>query len=249
MPPLEILGCRVDDVDLAEATARILAYARDGGSHRVVTLGTEMIVHALHDSAYRSAVNDADLRVADTIGVVVASRLYGAPLRGRVAGIELLERLCERAAREGLPIYLLGAAPGVAEEAGAALASRHPGLRVAGTRDGYFTPEQAPEVAAAIRASGARILFAALGFPKQEFFLADWLNASGAGAGMGVGGSFDVLAGRLPRAPEAFRRLGLEWLYRLLREPRRWRRQLALPLFVWLVMLERLRSKKGTRSS
>lgn len=249
MPPLEILGCRVDDVDLAEAAARIAAFAREGGGRRVVTLGTEMIVHARRDAAYRAVVNGADLVVADTIGVIYASRLYGMPLRGRVAGIELLERLCACAARENLPVYLLGAAPGVAEAAGAALTARHPGLRVAGTRDGYFAPAQASEVAAAIRRSGACILFAALGFPKQEYFLADWLGASGAGAGMGVGGSFDVLAGRLPRAPETFRRLGLEWLYRLLREPRRWRRQLALPTFAWLVVLERLRAKKGTRSS
>ncbi|TAM72452.1 WecB/TagA/CpsF family glycosyltransferase [bacterium] len=249
MPPLEILGCRVDDADLAEATARIAAFARDGRSHRVVTLGTEMIVHAHRDPAYRVVVNGADLIVADTIGVVYASRLYATSLRGRVAGIELLESLCACAASEGLPVYLLGAAPGVAEAAGAALAARHPGLRVAGTRDGYFALADAPDVAAAIRESGARILFAALGFPKQEYFLADWLSASGAGVGMGVGGSFDVLAGRLQRAPETFRRLGLEWLYRLLREPRRWRRQLALPTFVWLVALERLHAGKGMPSS
>ncbi|TAM60414.1 glycosyltransferase [bacterium] len=249
MPPLEILGCRVDDVDLAEAAARIVAYARDGGHHRVVTLGTEMIVYARRDPVYRAVVNASDLVVADTIGVVCASRLHGVPLRGRVAGIELLERLCELAAQEQLPIYLLGAAPDVARATAGVLAARHPGLRVAGARDGYFAPEQAAEVAAAIRASGARILFAALGFPKQERFLADWLAASGAGVGMGVGGSFDVLAGRLPRAPQALRRLGLEWLYRLVREPRRWRRQMALPLFVWLAVLDRVGIKKGTRAS
>lgn len=245
---MEILRCRVDDVDLAEATSRVIAYARDGGTHRVVTIGTEMIVHAQHDARYRAVVNGADLCVPDTIGVVYAARLRGRRLRGRVAGIELLEAVCAGAAREGLGISLLGGAPGVAQAAGEALAARYPGLRVVGTRDGYFADDDAPAVAAAIRASGAQVLFAALGFPKQEVFLATWLGASGAGVGVGVGGSFDVIAGRLPRAPHVFRRLGLEWLYRLLREPRRWRRQLALPLFVWLVVLDRLTAGKGSRA-
>lgn len=246
---MRILGCRVDDVDLAEATARLVEYARDERPHRVVTIGTEMIVHAQRDAKYRAVLNSADLAVPDTVGVVYASRLYGAPLRGRVAGIELLESLCARAAREGLSVYLLGAAPGVAEAAGETLAARYPGLRIVGARDGYFSDADAPEVAKTIRASGARIVYAALGFPKQEYFLATWLGTTGAGVGIGVGGSFDVLAGRLSRAPAIFRRLGLEWLYRLMREPRRWRRQLALPMFVWLVILDRLTAGKGSRSS
>jgi len=246
---VEILGCRVDDVDVAAAVARLLEYARGSQPRLVVTVGTEMIVHALRDPEYRRVLNGADLCVPDTIGVVYASRLSGSPLGGRVAGIELLERLCAGAAAEGLPVYLLGAAPGVAQAAGAELAARHPGLRIAGARDGYFGDEQAQQVAEGIRASGARIVFAALGFPKQERFLAAWLGATGAGVGMGVGGSFDVIAGRLPRAPEVFRRLGLEWLYRLMREPRRWRRQLALPLFAWLVVMDRLAAGKGHRST
>ncbi|MDE2573107.1 MAG: WecB/TagA/CpsF family glycosyltransferase [bacterium] len=249
MESVQILGCRVDGVDLAAALARAAQFVREGGPHRIVTLGTEMIVHARGDARYRAVVNGADLCVPDTIGVVFAARLQGMPLHGRVAGVDLLERLCSQAAGEGWSVYLLGAAPGVAEAAGAALAARHPGLRIAGARDGYFGEHEAQQVAAAIHASGARILLAALGFPKQEYFLARWLAASGAAVGVGVGGSFDVIAGRLPRAPEGFRRLGLEWLYRLLREPSRWRRQLALPLFVWLVVLDRLTLGKGRRST
>jgi len=128
------------------------------------------------------------------------------------------------------------------------LGARYPGLIVAGTHDGYFDPDRAAEVADEIRASGARLLFAGLGSPRQEFWLADHLSETGCSAGIGVGGSFDVISGRIERAPRFLRRLGLEWLYRLIKEPHRWRRQLALAQFLWLVTLEAIgfRFKRAT---
>jgi N-acetylglucosaminyldiphosphoundecaprenol N-acetyl-beta-D-mannosaminyltransferase len=235
---LQILGCRLDPVDSDEACARILSLAKDGRGAQVVTLGTEMVVHAQRDRRFRAIVNNCALSLCDTIGLLAVARRRGAPLRERVAGVELIERLCAGAAAEGLPAYFLGSAEGVAAEAAARLQSRFPGLRVAGTRSGYFTDDQTPAVVSAIAASGARILFAGMGSPRQEFWLAEHLAATGCGVGIGVGGSFDVIGGRIERAPRLVRRFGLEWLYRLVKEPRRWRRQLALPRFVWLVALD-----------
>jgi N-acetylglucosaminyldiphosphoundecaprenol N-acetyl-beta-D-mannosaminyltransferase len=233
-----ILGCRLDLIDTDEACARILALAREGRTAQIVTLGTEMVVYAQHDPAFRSIVNGCALSLCDTVGLLTVARHRGATLRERVTGIDLIEHLCRRAAADGLPVYFLGGAAGVAADAAAILEVLHPGLIVAGTHDGYFEPDGVAAVVAGIRASGARLLFAGLGSPRQEYWLAEHLRETGCSAGIGIGGSFDVIGGRIERAPPLLRRLGLEWFYRLMKEPRRWRRQLALVQFIWLVTLE-----------
>lgn len=141
----------------------------------------------------------------------------------------------------------MGGAPGVAERAARALTQRYPGARIAGWHDGYFDAAETPAVIAAIKASGAQILCAGMGSPKQELWLGEHLAASGAVVGIGVGGSFDVLSGGIARAPRLWRRLGIEWLYRLVREPRRWRRQLALPRFAILALGETIGVSAGRR--
>jgi N-acetylglucosaminyldiphosphoundecaprenol N-acetyl-beta-D-mannosaminyltransferase len=238
-----ILGCKLDPIDSDQATDAIVRYAREGTGAQVVTLGTEMVVYAQRDENYRRVVNASALSLCDTVGLLGVARSRGAKLRERVAGVELIEHVCARAAQEGLSVYLLGGAPGIAQRAADALRSRHPGLQVAGTRDGYFGETDSGEVAAAIRASGARILFAGLGFPRQEFWLAQHLAQAGCGVGIGVGGSFDVISGNVRRAPDGWRRAHLEWLYRLVTQPQRWRRQLALPYFVLLVAGENMRNR------
>jgi len=245
---LEILGCRLDLLDVEEATQAIMRFAREGSSAQVVTLGTEMVVYAQRDAAFRTVVNDCALSLCDTIGVLLVARQRGAALRERVTGIELVERLCQEAAAESLPVYFFGGAEGVAADAAAILEVRFPGLIVAGTRHGFFSPEEEPAIVEAIRSSGAALLFAGLGSPRQELWLSRNLHASRCGAGVGVGGSFDVISGRVKRAPYVWQRLGVEWLYRLIREPQRFRRQLALPYFAWLVLLDQLgmrRERKG----
>jgi N-acetylglucosaminyldiphosphoundecaprenol N-acetyl-beta-D-mannosaminyltransferase len=238
-----ILGCRLDAIDSDAATDAILGYARDRRGAQIITLGTEMVVYAQRDPKYRAVVNACALSLCDTVGLLAVARSRGAALRDRVTGIELVDRLCARASKEGLSVYLFGGAPGVAEEAARALQERFAGLQIAGTRNGFFSAEESPQIADSIRASGAHILFAGLGFPKQEFWLHDYLEQTGCGAGIGVGGSFDVISGKVERAPERWRKLGLEWLYRLVKEPHRWRRQLALPQFVFLVAGERLKNR------
>ncbi|MBV8724811.1 MAG: WecB/TagA/CpsF family glycosyltransferase [Candidatus Eremiobacteraeota bacterium] len=248
MKTLDILGCRVDAIDADEATARIMALAREHRTAQIVTLGTEMVVHAQRDERFRAIVNAATLSLCDTVGVLAVARRRGMPLTARVTGVELVERLCADAASNDLPVYLLGGAPGVAAEAAAALRARFPGLRVAGTRDGFFRDDEAASVAAEVAGSGARVLFVGMGFPRQEYWLAEHL-AQARCVGVGVGGSFDVIADRITRAPRVVRRLGVEWLYRLVREPWRWRRQLALPHFVWLIVLDELRPRRTQKNT
>lgn len=248
---VQILGCRLDDVDAAEATEQIMNLARSDSGAQVVTLGTEMAVYAQRNPEFRRIVNAAALSVCDTVGLLMVARRRGAALRERVTGVELIEHLCAAAAQSGELVYFLGGAPGIAQRAAAELERRYPGLRVAGTRDGFFPQNDSERIAQAVRESGARLLFVGLGSPRQEFWISKYARAAGVGAAIGVGGSFDVVSGNVERAPAAWRNLNLEWLYRLVREPRRWRRQLALPYFVWLVTLEsffgaRSRGEAGT---
>lgn len=239
MTSIQILGCRVDAVGRAEAVERIAALAAARSPAIVVTLGVEMVMEAQRNPRFRSLVNRTALSLCDTVGILLASRLRGGPLRERVTGIDLIGPLAERSARSGdLRLFLFGAAPGVAERAAAALARDYPGVRVAGTRNGYFAPEESTAIARAIDQSGANVVLVGLGSPKQEFWLDEHLAATGASVGIGVGGSFDVLAGSAVRAPRWLQRAGLEWLFRLVREPARWRRQLALPRFAAAALRE-----------
>ncbi|GAC1498924.1 MAG: hypothetical protein NVS1B14_02120 [Vulcanimicrobiaceae bacterium] len=197
-----------------------------------------MVVYAQRDRSFRDIVNAAALSLCDTIGLLLVARLRGSTLRERVTGVELIGHICARAARSGTGVYLLGASPGVAEDAAAALKASYPGLKVCGVHDGYFREGDSPAVAAAVAVSGAKILFVGLGSPRQEVWIRDHGPQTGCPVAIGIGGSLDVLAGKVPRAPRLWRRLGMEWLYRLFREPHRWRRQLALPHFVGLVFLD-----------
>ena len=235
-PRIDVLGCGVDPVDLDDAVDRVESFVSDGRAAQVVTFGAEMAVRASRDPSYRAVINGAELVVADTVGVVWAMRRAGSSLRERVAGIELVERLCD-AVR--VPVFFLGGAEGVATEAAAALKQRHPSLIVAGVHHGYFDDSASPAVAEQIRASGGRLVLVALGVPRQEFWIRDNLRGVGPATCIGVGGAFDVWSGRSPRAPESWRRAGFEWLYRLVREPRRLGRQLALPIFAAKVLTQR----------
>jgi len=239
-PEERLLGVSVHAVTQDEALAWLCAQAastdRDGPPRYTVAINPEKVMRASREPALRPVLEGAGLKIPDGVGVVLASRLRGGPVRRRVTGIDLALAFCREAARHGWPVYLLGAAPGVAEAAGAELLRRYPELQIAGTGDGYFRGRER-EVAERVRASGARILFLALGSPAQEYWLSRYLPATGCRVGMGVGGTFDVLAGRTERAPRLMRKLGLEWLYRLVREPARYRRMAVLPVFLVRALL------------
>lgn len=194
---------------------------------------------ARQDSDFRATLQRVALCVPDGIGVLWAAKMHGKKLRERVAGSDLVPQLAAEAAQRGWHIFYLGAAPGVAEKAAAILAARYPGLNVAGCYAGSPALAEEDDIVARVRAAHADILLVAYGAPKQDLWLDRNLARTGAAVGIGVGGSFDFIAGVSRRAPRWLQRLGLEWFYRLAREPWRWRRQLMLPHFVWLILTER----------
>jgi len=248
-----LLGVPVDDVTTREALAFLAATIERRRAHgqapahcaQVVTLNPEMLMAARRAAALREAIQTAALVVADGIGIVLAARLLGVRLRERVTGVDLLEAFAGMAAERGFRIYLLGAPPGVARAAGEALVRRHPGLVVAGSYAGSPATEAAETILARLAAARPDALFVAFGSPAQERWLAARRGQLGAGVAIGVGGALDMLAGRVPRAPHWIRRAGLEWLYRLWRQPWRWRRMLALPHFAVVVGLAACRLRLG----
>ncbi|NLI14450.1 MAG: WecB/TagA/CpsF family glycosyltransferase [Peptococcaceae bacterium] len=235
---ISLLGASIDALGMEETVERVAVFIKDGRPRRVITLNPEFLYRAQSAGELLDLVKRADVVTPDGEGIVWACRMAGRPVPERVTGIDLMLRLVEKAAAEGWRVYLLGAAPGVAEEAAERLGRLYPGLRVAGCRHGYFQEDEGHKVAEEISKAKPDLLFAALGAPKQEKWIDSHLEKSGATVAIGVGGSLDVLAGRVRRAPGWVRRLRLEWLYRLLSNPSRWRRQLVLPLFAWLVVKE-----------
>jgi N-acetylglucosaminyldiphosphoundecaprenol N-acetyl-beta-D-mannosaminyltransferase len=230
---VRILGVPVDRVTMAGALARIETFIQEDRPHLVFTPNPEMLDRAVRDPGLTALFERADLSIADGVLVVLASRWMGRPVPERVTGIDLAGEVLARAAGRGWTVFLLGGRPGVAARAAARVAELYPGVRVAGTRDGYFSDDAAAEVAAGIRATGALIVVVGMGAPRQERWMAAHGAACGARVLIGVGGSLDVLAGEVARAPVWVRRLNLEWLYRLARQPSRWRRMAALPRFAW----------------
>lgn len=253
-PPLRILGVRIDDVTTAEARDRVVALVAGGGAHQIATVNPEFIMAAQRNPAFAQALDNTALNVPDGVGVLWAARRLGRPLRERVAGVDLLEHLCAAGSQHRWRAFFLGARDGVAERAAAIMAFKYTGLLVTGTYAGSPRPEDEAEIVARVRKARPNLLFVAYGAPAQDLWLARNLalihdTSRPAGeppglVGMGVGGAFDFLAGAQQRAPRWMQEAGLEWLYRLLREPRRWRRQLALVEFVWRVAWASARVKR-----
>ena len=236
---IRILGIAVDNVVETEAIERIAGFVSENRPHQIVTVNPEFVMEARHNSAFRRVLAAADLATPDGFGLLLAARLRGDAFRGRVTGVALAALIAARAAERGWSLFLLGAAPGVAERAAAALQRNHPGLRIAGCYAGSPRRDQEPGIRARIIAAQPTVLLVAYGHPAQELWIARNQPLLRVPVAIGVGGVFDYLAGETPRAPAWMRRSGLEWLYRLIRQPRRWRRILvAVPLFLWAALRE-----------
>ena len=233
---INILGVAFDALTLGEAEERADALLCSGAGGYIVTANPEIVLRCREDAAYAAAVNGAKLVLADGVGDLCAARILGTPLPGRVAGADLVPRLLARLAERGGSVFLYGARPGVAERAGESLQSACPGLRIAGTENGYISDETA--LFEALEREKPDLLLLGLGAPRQELWMAENRQRTPA-VMIGVGGLLDVFAGDIPRAPEAWQRLGLEWLYRLLREPRRFKRVIRLPKILLLALRER----------
>jgi N-acetylglucosaminyldiphosphoundecaprenol N-acetyl-beta-D-mannosaminyltransferase len=217
---------------MAQTLAAIRTFMAGSRLCQVATVNPEFVMTAQGDPAFLHILRDADLCLADGVGLLYAARWLGRRLPERVPGSELVYHLAEIAAAEGWPLFLLGAAPGVAEEAAAVFRRLYPGLVVAGAYAGSPDPAEDSHVTGLINASGARLLYVAYGAPRQDKWIARNRDAlPGVRVAIGVGGALDFVAGRAIRAPRLLQRLGLEWLHRLYRQPWRWRRMLALPRF------------------
>ena len=236
---IDVMGVHFDNVTMEEAVAASMELAKGPGCSYVVTPNSEIVYECRKTEGLTDVLNGAGLVLPDGIGVVYASRILGRPLKEKVAGVEFGEALVRELARTGRSLFLLGSKPGIAEQAAEKLRERYPGLLIAGTNDGYFK-EDGP-VVEKIRVSGADVVFVGLGAPKQELWMAKNGPATGAKLLAGLGGSLNIFAGVAQRAPDIWIRLGLEWLYRLIQEPWRFKRMCRLPLFLFSAIGARLK--------
>lgn len=212
-------------------------FVQDGAPHHVVTADASMLVMAQEDALLRSIIADADLVTPDSVGVLWAAGRQKKPLAERVSGVVIAERLCERSAECDYRIFFLGAAPGVAQEAAEKMRAKYPGVQIVGTRDGYFKPEETDAVIEMVRGARANVLLVAMGIPKQEKWIRAHRDALGCAVLIGVGGTLDVLSGQVKRAPLFMQRMRLEWLWRVLSNPKKINKVMLLPRFVRLVRL------------
>ncbi len=228
---INVLGVHFDNVTLAEAVQQGYDFVAGAGFHYVVTPNPEFIMDAQKNEKFQQVLNKADLVIPDGIGVLYAAKILGTPLKSRVPGIDFASGVLKAMDKAGGGrVFLLGAKPGVAEEAGENIVKNHPNLVICGTQDGYFQ-DSAP-VLEKIKGAQPDLLFVCLGAPKQEYFMAELGAETGAKLAIGLGGALDVLAGRVERAPERWQKCGMEWAYRLKKEPWRIKRMARLPLIL-----------------
>ncbi|WP_312202342.1 WecB/TagA/CpsF family glycosyltransferase [Anaerospora hongkongensis] len=236
---VNVLGIPVDSITMESAVAKIEAFIQEASPHLIATANAEMVMLAQQDNELSNILQHASLVVPDGAGVVWAARYQGNEVRERVAGFDLTQRLLAEAAIKGYRVYFFGAGPGIAEQAKQTAEARYPGIHIVKTRDGYFTEADEAEIIEDIVSMQPHILLAALGVPKQEKWLMRNLNKLQVPVAIGVGGTLDVMAGTVKRAPLWMQQANLEWLYRLLKQPQRAIRMLALPRFVLKVIMDK----------
>lgn len=218
---IELMGCKIDNLTMEQTLERVDSFIRTGKPHQHVVVNVDKLVKAQRDEGLRRIINECDLVNADGMPVVWASRLLGRPLKERVAGVDLFEAIMKRASETGWRVFLLGAREGVVSKVRTDYQVRYPGLVIAGHRNGYWTPEEEVHVVRQITEARPDILFVAISSPRKEQFLGRYQADMRVPFAMGVGGTFDVAAGMVKRAPAWMQRSGLEWFYRFLQEPRR----------------------------
>lgn len=238
MKAYNVLGVKIHAVTASQALDKLNEFLQETGgpSRLVVTVGPEMVMRAQQDEQFRELVNQADLVVADGTGILWAANRCGVHFPERVAGIDLITKFADTLAAQHRKLFLLGAAPGVAELASQKLQQLQPNLEIGGTHDGYFKLSEIEPVVQQVKNSQAAALYVGMGSPTQERIISEYGKAMGIRLGVGVGGSFDVLSGKKKRAPQWMIKMRLEWLYRFMCEPQRVGRMLAIPKFMWLTI-------------
>lgn len=232
-----VLGASVDTYTMKESADLLISAMEKDAPFTVFTPNSEIILHAYKNPEYCQILNSGDLITPDGIGVVYASKILKRPLKERVGGFDLANLMLSEIAGSGKSVYLFGGKPGVAELAAKKICELYPKTCICGTADGYFDEEKEKKIIEDINEKKPDLLFVCLGFPKQETWIATHKDQLSAKVMMGIGGSLDVFAGTVKRAPKTFQKLGLEWLYRLIKQPSRAIRMLALPKFGFTVLL------------
>ena len=233
---VNILGVNISTATVSEVVQMIFDTISSGNKMSIFTPNSEIILSAYKDANFKNIINSASLCTADGIGVIYASKIFATPIPERCSGYDISLELIKQMTKSGASIYLFGASPGVAETAKEKIQETNPGINIVGYHDGYFDCEEENNIINDINDKKPNVLFVCLGSPKQEKWIFDHLNDLDVNVAIGLGGCLDVYAGNVKRAPQIFIKLGLEWFYRLIKEPKRFFRMLALPKFMLTVL-------------
>jgi N-acetylglucosaminyldiphosphoundecaprenol N-acetyl-beta-D-mannosaminyltransferase len=237
---INIAGINIDNITMDQAVKRIYEFIASDSNHSIYTPNAEIMMDGISNKDLNKVLNSADMLVADGAGVVLASKILGKEVKQKVSGIDLAKSLLASSSKKPINFFLFGGKPGIAEKAHANIICDYPTAKIVGTRNGYFSDADNEQIIDEINKSGAEVLFVCLGAPKQEQWIHDNKDKLKVKACLGVGGTLDVLAGNAKLAPDFFRNHGLEWLYRLYKEPKRFRRMLRLPKFILYVIAIRV---------
>lgn len=232
MDKIVVLGVKFDNVNMSEAIDRCKKFIKGDKGNLVVTPNPEIVMRAKEDDEFKRIINDAELVIPDGIGIIKAGNILGTPLKERVAGFDLICNLLEEGKDGSISFYFWGSKPGFAEEAKQKMEEKYPNIKILGSHTGYFKDEEEASIIDEIRSLKPDVLLVGTGAPKQEKIINKYKNEGFFKIGIGCGGSIDVLAGEVKRAPKIFIKLHLEWFYRLLKQPSRWKRMLVLPQFI-----------------
>ena len=240
---IDILGVNINKTDMTQAVKTAEEYMETDGFHYIFTPNSEIVMSAYKDGNFKEIINGADMLTPDGIGLVYAAKILGNPLKERVAGFDLVMKLLEGLPKSGKTAYLFGSAPGVAIEAKNKLEEKFPGINICGTANGFFDEKREREIIDEINALKPDLLLVCLGSPKQEKWISEHKDELDCRLAMGVGGTLDVISGKAKRAPDIFIKLGLEWFYRLIKQPTRIVRMMALPKFLFTVIGKKIKGE------
>jgi N-acetylglucosaminyldiphosphoundecaprenol N-acetyl-beta-D-mannosaminyltransferase len=239
MEKVNILNVPFVNISPQGAVNEICAMLSGEGKHTVFTPNPEMVMLAQKDTEFCEILNKSDMNIPDGIGIIYASKIKKCPIKERVAGYDTVQGVFERINKTGQTVYMFGGAPGVTDAAKAEMERKHSGLKIVGCANGYFDEKREREIIEEINTLKPDLLLVGIGFPKQEKWIYNNLPKLNCKVAVGVGGSFDVMSGRVKRAPEIFIKLGLEWFHRLITQPSRFVRMLQLPLFMLKVIFSK----------
>jgi N-acetylglucosaminyldiphosphoundecaprenol N-acetyl-beta-D-mannosaminyltransferase len=241
---VNILGFQIDNLRMAEVIPEIKEFIKSGSPHQVITANSLMLRAASDNTRLKEVFARSALVIPDSVGMILAGKILGHSLLERVPGIDLMYQIFALCQQEGYAIYLLGAKPGVSAQAAERIRGQFPRLKIAGTHHGYFDDREEARVIEEIKSLKPEVLFVGLNIPHQELWIAEHLNALAVPVAVGIGGSFDVISGRIKRAPAAMQQAGLEWFWRTIVEPWRVKRIILLPGFLWKVYQQKWQDKR-----